>query len=208
MASNKIRIMAGKWKGRNITFPSVDNLRPTGSRIRETLFNWLQGPIINATCLDLFSGSGILSFEALSRGANKVLAVDASAQVIQRIQEQAKALDSAPTLLTLQHNAYELTQYPPARWQTSYSNYIISGYDIIFIDPPFADGNLSELCAALTQHHWLKKNSLIYVEKNKKQNFIAPEAWQLLKNKVAGEVSYQLYKCRGSASGKSELSPV
>jgi len=193
MASNKIRIMAGKWKGRNINFPSIDNLRPTGSRVRETLFNWLQGPIINATCLDLFSGSGILSFEALSRGANKVLAVDAAAPVIQQIQTQADILQTK-ALTSLQENAYDLVQRPPAHWQIRYPNRVSPHYDIIFIDPPFADARLSEICEGLTNNHWLKQNSLIYIEKSKKQRFTAPETWQLLKDKTAGEVSYQLYE--------------
>ena len=67
-----VRIIGGKWKGRKIIFSEQIGLRPTGNRIRETLFNWLQGDLFNAKCLDLFSGSGALGIEALSRGAGNV----------------------------------------------------------------------------------------------------------------------------------------
>ena len=67
-----LRIIGGKWKGRKIIFSEQIGLRPTANRIRETLFNWLQGDLSNAKCLDLFSGSGALGIEALSRGAGIV----------------------------------------------------------------------------------------------------------------------------------------
>ena len=181
MAPNQVRILAGQWRGRKINFSPLKNLRPTGCRIRETLFNWLQPHIANSTCLDLFAGSGILSFEALSRGANKVLTLDASAQIIQTIQQQAMQLKTSQLQAT-QQDAYQFIQ------QTSTQT-----YDIIFIDPPFLDQRLTEICAALANNHWLKPKGLIYVEKDKQQIFTAPVAWQLLKDKTAGAVSYQLY---------------
>ena len=61
----KLRIIAGKWRSRVITFQPADGLRPTGDRIRETLFNWLSTTIDGARCIDVFAGSGALSFEAL-----------------------------------------------------------------------------------------------------------------------------------------------
>ncbi|MGB2375564.1 MAG: 16S rRNA (guanine(966)-N(2))-methyltransferase RsmD, partial [Porticoccaceae bacterium] len=81
-----VRIIGGKWRSRQLKFPAVDGLRPTGSRIRETLFNWLAPYIEGASCLDLFAGSGALCFEALSRGAKNCTAVEnnrvATAQLI------------------------------------------------------------------------------------------------------------------------------
>ncbi|NIM31723.1 MAG: 16S rRNA (guanine(966)-N(2))-methyltransferase RsmD, partial [Pseudomonas stutzeri] len=63
MASNQVRIIGGKWKGRKLTFPDAATLRPTLGRVRETLFNWLAGRIVGATCLDLYAGTGALGFE-------------------------------------------------------------------------------------------------------------------------------------------------
>ena len=59
-ALTSIRIIAGRWRGRKLPVVEVDGLRPTGDRIRETLFNWLDGDITGARCLDLFAGSGVL----------------------------------------------------------------------------------------------------------------------------------------------------
>ena len=65
----QLRVIGGQWRGRKLQFPDRPGLRPTGDRIRETLFNWLGPHIHNAKCLDLFAGSGALGIEALSRGA-------------------------------------------------------------------------------------------------------------------------------------------
>ncbi|MCK5191477.1 MAG: RsmD family RNA methyltransferase, partial [Methylococcales bacterium] len=69
---NKLRIIGGKWRSRQLPFADVPGLRPTPARIRETLFNWLQYDIAGSQCLDLFAGSGALGVEAVSRGAERV----------------------------------------------------------------------------------------------------------------------------------------
>jgi 16S rRNA (guanine966-N2)-methyltransferase len=73
---NQLRIIGGQWRGRKLPFPDVNGLRPTGDRIRETLFNWLAPDIQGARCLDLFAGSGALGLEALSRGADLSLLLE------------------------------------------------------------------------------------------------------------------------------------
>ena len=67
-----LRIIAGRWKRQTIHFVGPEDLRPTPNMVRETLFNWLAPVIEGASCLDLFSGSGALGFEAASRGAGRV----------------------------------------------------------------------------------------------------------------------------------------
>lgn len=84
----KVRIISGKWRSRNVIFPEVPDLRPTASRIRETIFNWLLTYIVGANCLDLFAGSGALGFEALSRGAAHVTFIDRSNQVINALKKK------------------------------------------------------------------------------------------------------------------------
>ena len=99
-----MRIIAGKWRGSKLEFSDADGLRPTSDRIRETLFNWLANDIADASCLDLFAGSGVLSFEALSRGAEKVCALENNRVTCQKIGEN-KARLSAEGILLIQQQA-------------------------------------------------------------------------------------------------------
>ena len=75
-----LRIIGGEWRGRKLRFEAVKDCRPTPDRVRETLFNWLMHKTRGAKCLDLFSGSGALGLEALSRGAEHVVFVDIDAR--------------------------------------------------------------------------------------------------------------------------------
>ena len=70
-ASDSVRIIGGQWRGRRIGVCQNTSVRPTPDRVRETLFNWLSSALPGARCLDLFSGTGVLGFEALSRGADE-----------------------------------------------------------------------------------------------------------------------------------------
>src|SRR3989338_4511193 len=91
---NQLRIIGGKWRGRKLIFPDVPTLKPTPDRVRETVFNWLMHDIQDAYCLDLFAGSGALGFEALSRGATRVVMVDESPLAIAAIKENAAQLQT------------------------------------------------------------------------------------------------------------------
>src|SRR3972149_8681500 len=90
--ANTVRIIAGEWRSRLITFPAEAGLRPTPDRVRETLFNWLGQDLAGMRCLDLFGGSGALAFEALSRGAQEVVLVERSAAVVRSLAANAKRL--------------------------------------------------------------------------------------------------------------------
>ena len=89
---NQLRIIAGDWRGRKLSFADVEGLRPTPDRVRETLFNWLAPMIRGARCLDLFAGSGALGLEALSRGAAQVVMLDQHPKVIKQLQSNLQAL--------------------------------------------------------------------------------------------------------------------
>ena len=73
---NQLRIIGGDWKRRQLPFASIEGLRPTPDRVRETLFNWLMWEVQNAQVLDMCAGSGALAFEALSRGAASVVMIE------------------------------------------------------------------------------------------------------------------------------------
>src|ERR1700688_3418366 len=90
---NRVRIIAGKWRSRIVKFPAAAQLRPTPDRVRETLFNWLGQDLHGHSCLDLFAGSGALGFEALSRGAARVVMVERDRQIAAGLRESARTLD-------------------------------------------------------------------------------------------------------------------
>lgn len=176
-----IRIIAGKWRGRKINFPEVQGLRPTPDRVRETLFNWLQNMIGNARCLDLFSGSGALGFEAASRGAAHVDLVELDNLAVQSLQQNCQLL------------AAENCRVNKATAQT-FLNTESQAYDIVFIDPPFQANMWTEIAELLNKNNLLAANAYIYLESPKKQDLAdLPSQWQLLKDKVAGDVRYCLF---------------
>ena len=99
-ATSQLRIIGGQWRGRKLPFPDRPGLRPTGDRIRETLFNWLEPHLQTAKCLDLFAGSGALGIEALSRGAAHCDFVDADQEAITAVGHHLNTLDASTSTAT------------------------------------------------------------------------------------------------------------
>ena len=178
-----IRIIAGQWRGRKIPVAEIEGLRPTGDRIRETLFNWLDAEIEGARCLDLFAGSGILGLEALSRGADQVVALESSRVAVNALNEAAKLLDTS-ALQVMQKDAVQWLKSKPAGL-----------FDLVFVDPPFQAGLLDESLALLAASNSLAAGALIYIERDRNDDPPQlPTGWQVYKDKVAGSVSYALYR--------------
>lgn len=180
--TNQLRIIGGQWGGRKVSFPDLPGLRPTSDRIRETLFNWLQADIIGARCLDLFSGSGALGFEALSRGAADVVFVDNTQAAISKIKQNLSMLkDENGQALRGDALAYVARDD-------------IAPFEIIFLDPPFTSGLLEKTIKALGNSTCLKSGTLIYIESEKRLDTTVPENWKSLKEKRAGQVKYALFE--------------
>lgn len=177
---SQLRIIGGQWRGRKLQFTEAEGLRPTGDRIRETLFNWLAPYIEGAHCLDLFAGSGALGLEALSRGARHCDFVELHRSSAQHIANHLKTLNAT--------NGTVLNTSAENHLRQSHQQ-----YDIVFLDPPFNRDLLPQAIPLLSRH--LKNSSLIYLEtaKNEATPDI-PQEWQNLKQKQGGQVSYYLYK--------------
>lgn len=111
-AGSSIRIIAGDWRGRKLPVAEVDGLRPTGDRVRETLFNWLQLDIRDARCLDLFAGTGALGLEALSRGASEVVFTELDTKAQQQLQANLTTLQPHGGVLK-RMAALDLLKQPP-----------------------------------------------------------------------------------------------
>jgi 16S rRNA (guanine966-N2)-methyltransferase len=180
--TNCVRIIGGRWRGRKIQFSPQMDLRPTGDRIRETLFNWLAPYLAGGRCLDLFAGSGVLGFEALSRGASHVTFIDQSVQVCSQLRQTTEQLHATGDTIIQ-------ASLPAALRQLS------SSFDIVLLDPPFASPLLTLCLQELIDTDCLADNALIYIEYNPKlAQPTLPPHWQLWRAKQAGQVHYELWR--------------
>jgi len=183
--NNKLRIIGGDWRSRQLSFVDAPGLRPTPARVRETLFNWLQYEIVGKQCLDLYAGSGALGFEAASRGAKSVVQVESNAQACRSLKDNAIAL-SAQQISVVQSDVLRYLEGAAA------------AFDVVFLDPPFGLNLVVQTCRQLEAYGWLAKHAKIYVETERHFDWSCgasmPENWRQLKSKSAGEVGYHLFE--------------
>ena len=143
----KIRIHGGKHANRQIQFLDNVGIRPTGSRVRTVLFDWLRPIIGGKKCLDLFSGSGILAFDAMSQGADSVHCIDHNKAVCKQIEQEAKRIGDDGI-------SVECVSFPIS---------IEGGYDICFMDPPFQEKDLYiSSIEFIIQNNLLKNGGFLY----------------------------------------------
>ena len=178
----EIRIIGGKWKGKKIYFDLNDDLRPTPDRAKETLFNWLGQDLKKMYCLDLFSGTGALGFEAFSRGAEKVTFVERNKEYLQKIKKVYLEMSEKADCDFFCAECLEWIK----------KNNSGTKYDLIFIDPPFNKNLVHDLLAAILEKELLSKNGQIYFEFEKKLDLEIPESLNLKKKKSLGKKSYVL----------------
>jgi len=183
-SKGQIRIIAGAYRGRRIRVASRPGLRPTPDRVRETLFNWLGQSLDDTSCLDLFAGSGALGFEAASRGAVRVVMVEADRAVFSALQTTRETIRAHAVELVL-GDALDYLQSTRER------------FDVVFLDPPFRQNALPAVLERLEPR--LTVGARVYIE--------APAActlggrWRELKSARAGQVSYQLFQWRSDDQG-------
>ena len=190
--TNSLRIIAGQWRGRKLSFATAPGLRPTPDRVRETLFNWLQGHLHDARCLDLFAGSGALAFEALSRGAGHVTLVENNREAANELRENIALLQTDNALL-IQADAFQYldAQCFDGKPQSSPTQ----AFDLIFLDPPFRKNYLPKLLTSVHEKNLLTKGGVIYLEYENEANPQLEEAlepFEVLKEKKAGQIISQL----------------
>ena len=178
----RLRIVAGIWRSRLLEIATAPGLRPTPERIRETLFNWLAPTIQGARCLDLFAGSGVLGFEALSRGAASALLVEHHAQILSCLREQVTELGLEQRCQVREADVLQWLRGKPEQ-----------AYDIIFLDPPYRQGLLAECCDLLVAGGWVHQGSHIYLEAERELGEPpSPPGWSLLRSGQAGQTGYFL----------------
>ncbi|MFN2645680.1 MAG: 16S rRNA (guanine(966)-N(2))-methyltransferase RsmD [Burkholderiales bacterium] len=186
MHSNKgqVRIIAGHYRGRRIRVASRPGLRPTPDRVRETLFNWLGQWLDGQSCLDLFAGSGALGFEAASRGAVRVVMVEADHGACSALQATRDAIGARSVEVVCED-------------ALAYLDRANERFDVVFLDPPFGHNALALVLVRLGAR--LAEGARVYVEAPSPCEPPAP--WRELKRGRAGQVSYQLFAWRGDDQG-------
>jgi 16S rRNA (guanine966-N2)-methyltransferase len=159
-APQEVRIIGGRWKRTPLPVLDRPGLRPTPARVRETLFNWLGHDLTGWRCVDAFAGTGALGLEAASRGAAEVVLIEQDAALVTRLNQLKARLQGAETVRVERGDALAgLRQRHGA------------GFDLVFLDPPFAEGANEALLTAALQaaRATLSATGLIYLE--------APHAW-------------------------------
>jgi 16S rRNA (guanine(966)-N(2))-methyltransferase RsmD len=174
---NQVRIIGGAWRSRLIRFTPRADLRPTPDRVRETLFNWLGQDLTGRDCLDLFSGSGALGFEAASRGAQRVMMVERDQLAFKTLETNRAALGAKQVELA-RADALEFLRSDRAR------------YDIVFLDPPFRMRRWKSMLSLLPPR--LNDGGLVYCESGGAEALAA--GWDVWRKARAGQVTYQLLK--------------
>ena len=178
---NTVRINAGEWRSRIIKFPDAIGLRPTPERVRQTVFNWLGQDLSGLSCLDLFAGTGVMGFEALSRGALTATLVEKSTPAYKALIENKQLLKAEQVSLRHQDALQFLSQNSQK-------------FNLIFLDPPYDMQWLDKVLPQLLAH--LLEDGLVYSESefSLDRNSEMMQGWQIIKQSKAGNVFYHLLK--------------
>ncbi|MDP2417337.1 MAG: 16S rRNA (guanine(966)-N(2))-methyltransferase RsmD [Hydrogenophaga sp.] len=183
---NEVRIIGGQWKRSKLPVANLPGLRPTPARVRETLFNWLGQDLQGLRCLDAFAGTGALGFEAASRGAAEVVLVEQDSALLSALNRSKTKLSANTVRVERGDGVAALRQRGGL------------GLDVVFLDPPFADGqnDVLVLAALAAARAAVRETGLLYLE--------APRAWgvdelaaiglQVQRQGKAGQVAFHLLR--------------
>ena len=181
--AGSVRIIGGRFRGSKLRVPEVSGLRPTPDRVRETLFNWLGQDLHGLRCLDLYAGSGALGLEAASRGAARVDMVERNPLLARALLEAGRRLQAD----AVQVHEADALQFAAARAP--------GRYDVVFVDPPFAQAGAHEQALAQAARV-LAPHGRVYLEAPDPaslQRWVEP-GWEVLRSARAGQVHYALLR--------------
>ncbi len=188
-APGSIRIIGGRWRGTRLAVPDSPGLRPSGDRVRETLFNWLMPALPGARVLDLFAGTGALGLEAVSRGGAHAVLVEREPALARSLQETVARLSAQSAVEVVQADALAWLPAQPA-----------GAFDIAFVDPPFAGGLWPAALAALPPK--LADDAWLYLESPAGTEPAPPPDWALRREGRTREVRFALYRRAAATLGR------
>ncbi|CEI84950.1 16S rRNA (guanine(966)-N(2))-methyltransferase RsmD [Ehrlichia minasensis] len=180
-----LRITSGKYRGRRIFSDKLLSARPAMSIIRESIFNIILSRMNIQGCkvLDLFCGSGSLSFEALSRGAGSALLIDINHYNLSLVKRTSEHLGVVNNVTLM---CCDVEKLPVATDQ----------YDIIFVDPPYTNPALVDVTlSVLMKLNWIKSSSVVVVRIRKKVTFVCPVGYRVMVERVYGISKVIILQC-------------
>jgi 16S rRNA (guanine966-N2)-methyltransferase len=182
-----MRVVGGRFKGRNLASPSSREIRPTADRLRESLFNILahayDDPIQGARVLDLFAGTGALGIEAISRGAAFALFVDNGTEARALLRNNVEALGLGGVTKVFRRDATRLGPAHP-----------VEPFSLVFLDPPYRMNLAEKALASLRDGDWLTPGALLVVEEARAAEFVAPGGFQELERRAYDDTEFTILR--------------
>ena len=178
-SQNRVRLQAGKWRGRSIAFPDAEGVRPTKSMVKETLMSWLRPSITRMHCLDLFAGSGSLTFELASQGARSVVSLDKNPLVCEALVKAQQGFQAGNITV----GRWEYPHLPSA---------YARGYDLVLLDPPFGLLSGDAMLGWVAEKSLVAEGGMVYLELADNEAWPVLPGWESLKHKKSGGVQFGL----------------
>ena len=175
-----MRVISGKYKGKNIIGYDIEGTRPTQDRVKESLFSMIQDYVLDSSVLDLFAGSGNLGIEALSNGAKNCIFVDNNSKCIETIKKNTAGIDN----VTIINSDYK----------KALDNFKDKKFDLIFLDPPYNLECIDYILDKIVEYDLLNKDGLVICEYefdtfNEEYNNL-----ELIKEKKYGYKNIKIYR--------------
>ena len=175
-----MRIISGKFKGKKLDSPTSTNIRPTGDKVKQAIFTKLQFFVQDSVVLDLFSGSGALGIEAISRGAKEVIFVDSDRRSIKLTKQNLQKINSNAQVIFCDYK-FVLQK-------------LNKQFDLILLDPPYKSGVYQDCLKLIFENNLLSPNGIIVCERDALLPFQS-EFFKLVDSRKYGTVSVD-YLCQ------------
>jgi len=186
-----MRVIAGKYRSRQLRTPGFLGIRPTSDRLRETLFNILGPSVEDSLFIDLYAGTGAVGIEAISRGAREVFFIDRDPDCISLVRQNLESLEIRAGVEVISANALRGLEKLAARHLVA---------DFIFFDPPYADAGYSDLLEYLDASHLVAPRGIVIAEHSSKldlpERFDRLERTRLLEQ---GDAALSFYRLAAAA---------
>lgn len=176
-----MRVISGKYKGKNLIGFDIDGTRPTMDRVKESLFGSIQSYIKNSVVLDLFAGSGSLGIEAISNGAKVCYFSDKNKELIKIIEKNVIGFDDE---IHIMHDDYN----------DVLNNLKEINFDVIFLDPPYKLNLINDCINIITQNKLLNQDGIIVCEYETENIEFDKKIYKIIKYKKYGSKKILILK--------------